>query len=69
RVRVTANGKAVPLAGVFADHEQPDYPASGLIDDDPNTGWAINVGKGQKATMNTPHEAVILFENPVETNS
>src|SRR5204862_7870711 len=50
----------------YADHEQPSYPASAAIDDDPKTGWAINVGYGQTATINADHEAVFLLEKPIE---
>ena len=54
-------------ARAFADHEQPGYPIAGTLDQDGKTGWAINVGGGQKATMNAPHEAVFVFMEPLET--
>lgn len=31
---------AVPLAEAAATHSQPDYGPAGVLDDDPNTGWA-----------------------------
>ena len=65
---VTIDGKSVRLKAAFADHEQPDYPASHLIDRDKKTGWAINAGRGQKAKMNAEHEVTILFEKPIATN-
>jgi hypothetical protein len=49
----------------FADHEQPNYPVKGAIDEDAQTGWAINVGPGSRARMNAPHEAVFLLEKPL----
>ena len=49
----------------YADHEQPSYPASAAIDDDPKSGWAINVGYGQTATLNADHEAVFVLDKPV----
>lgn len=64
-LRVSLNGQPVPIARAFADHEQPGYPAAHVIDKDGNSGWAINVGDGQQASMNANHEAVFLFEKPV----
>lgn len=64
---VGLDGKPVRLSAAFADHEQPGFPASNIINRDPNTGWAINTGRGQKATMNAEHEVTFLFEKPVET--
>ncbi len=49
----------------YADHEQPSYPASAAIDDDAKTGWAINVGFGQTATLNADHTAVFVLEKPI----
>jgi Protein of unknown function (DUF1553)/Protein of unknown function (DUF1549)/Planctomycete cytochrome C len=62
---VTLGGKELDFKSAYADHEQPSYPASAAIDDDPKSGWAINVGYGQTATLNADHEAVFLLENPV----
>ena len=59
-------GADQPFASAFADHEQPNFPASAAIDDERKTGWAINVGKGSKAKMNADHEAVFVFARPVE---
>jgi hypothetical protein len=61
-------GKPIRLKAAFADHEQPDYPASHIIDRDKKTGWAINIGRGQKAKMNAKHEVTFLFEKPIATN-
>lgn len=65
---VTLDGKPVLLKAAFADHEQPDYPASHIIDRDKKTGWAINVGRGQKAKMNAEHEVTVLFDKPIATD-
>ena len=65
---VTIDGKPIRLKAAFADHEQPDYPASHIIDRDKKTGWAINIGRGQKAKMNAEHEVTFLFEKPIATN-
>ena len=65
---VTIDGKPIRLKAAFADHEQPDYPASHIIDRDEKTGWAINIGRGQKAKMNAEHEVTFLFEKPIATN-
>ena len=66
-LRVTIDGKPVRLTTAFADHEQPGFPASAIINRDKNSGWAINTGGGQKAQMNAEHEAIFLFEKPVPT--
>jgi len=66
-LRVTIDGKPVRLTAAFADHEQPGFPASAIINRDKNSGWAINTGGGQKAQMNAEHEAIFLFEKPVPT--
>lgn len=54
------------FATAFADHEQPNYPAQSAIDDDPKSGWAINVKRGDSTRMNADHEAVFVFAKPVE---
>jgi len=64
---VSLDGKVIPLKAAFADHEQADYPASHIIDRDKKSGWAINVGRGQKAKMNAEHEVTVIFEKPVST--
>ncbi len=63
---VSVGDKELDFKTAYADHEQPSYPASAAIDDDPKTGWAINIGYGQTATLNADHEAVFLLETPVE---
>lgn len=65
---IMIGGKPIRLKAAFADHEQPDYPASHIIDRDKKTGWAINIGRGQKAIMNAEHEVTFLFEKTIATN-
>jgi mono/diheme cytochrome c family protein len=67
RVDIRHGGKPVPVAGVQADHAQPDFGPERLIDDLPGTGWAINVGKGSKpgAKMNAPHEVHFTLAVPI----
>ncbi|HYR57341.1 MAG TPA: DUF1553 domain-containing protein, partial [Chthoniobacteraceae bacterium] len=61
-------GAEQPFARAFADHEQPNFPASAAIDNQPTSGWAINVGKGAPGKMNADHEAVFVFAQPVEAS-
>jgi len=65
-VTLEVDGEPLPIATAFADHEQPGYPARGAIDNNPKTGWAINVARGSTARMNADHEAVFVLEKPVE---
>ena len=62
-------GTEQPFRRAFADHEQPGFPASNLIDNDAKSGWAINVAKGSTAVMNANHEAVLVFAKPVEAEA
>lgn len=67
RVDIRHGGRAVPVAGVQADHAQPDHGPERLIDDLPGTGWAINVGNGSApgAKMNAPHEVHFTLAEPI----
>jgi hypothetical protein len=65
QITVSAGGQERPIASAWADHEQPEYAVAGAIDDDPKTGWAINVGPESKVRMNAPHEAVFVLKDPV----
>lgn len=58
----------LPITTAFADHEQPNYPVTGAIDDNSKSGWAINVGSGSHAKMNANHEAVFVLEKPWQNN-
>ena len=59
--------KELRFSRATADHEQPSYPVTAAIDADSKTGWAINAAKGSSAKMNADHEAIFVFEKPVET--
>jgi hypothetical protein len=53
-----------------ADHEQPGYPVTAAIDDDPKSGWAINVAPGTGPNgprMNAEHEAWFVLDKPIAT--
>ncbi len=62
---LAANGQNQPFARATADHEQPDFSVEGLIDADPKSGWAINVGPGSTARMNSDHEATLVLTKPL----
>jgi hypothetical protein len=63
--QVTVGDQKLAFASAYADHEQPSFPAGAAIDDDPKTGWAINVGTGQVGKLNADHEAVFVLEKPL----
>jgi hypothetical protein len=67
KLTVAIDGKPVRLTAAFADHEQPGFPASAIINRDNGSGWAINNGRGQSARMNTEHEVTFLFDKPIAT--
>lgn len=67
QIEATLDGAPLKIASARADHEQPSYAVSGALDNDPKSGWAINVGADSKTQMNAPHEAVFYFEKPVAT--
>jgi hypothetical protein len=62
---VTLDGKELPIAEAFADIEQKKFPITAAFDDQPKTGWAVNVGSA--AAWHTAHEAVFVFDKPVLT--
>src|SRR5262249_5846690 len=62
---VALGDQELDFSSAYADHEQPSYPATAAIDNDPKSGWAINVGYGQTAKLNVDHGAVFLLEKPV----
>ena len=65
KVTISAAGEPLKLAAARADHEQPEYGVAGVLDDDPQTGWAINVGPDSRAKMNADHEAVFVLASPL----
>ena len=58
RVEFLVDGKPITVAQAEHDHAQPNFSGAFTIDGDPETGWAINVGKGSApgAKMNAEHE-------------
>lgn len=68
KIEVTQGGKPVPVEGVMADHEQPNFAAIGVLDDNPKSGWAINVAPKSKAKMNAEHTLVIRLKSPVDAS-
>ena len=67
RFAASLGSEDLHFSRAFADHEQPAYGIEGAIDSDAVTGWAINAdNKGSKSKMNADHEAVFVFEKPVE---
>lgn len=60
-----------PFSRAWADHSQPDFSIAGVIDNNPKTGWAINVDATQAKAghkMNAPHEAILALSQPLEVN-
>lgn len=53
------------LESATADHYQPNFPPEKLLDDDPGTGWAINVSPGSDAKLNANHEVMIALAHDV----
>jgi hypothetical protein len=62
---IISAGQELPIKSAMADHEQPNFAVAGAIDDNPKTGWAINIGPGQTARLNDDHEAVFTLEKPL----
>ncbi|MEQ1826409.1 MAG: PSD1 and planctomycete cytochrome C domain-containing protein [Pirellula sp.] len=56
------------LVSASADHSQKGFSPANLIDDDPGTGWAINVEPGSKIKMNDEHVVVLALGRPVATS-
>ncbi|MBT6155565.1 MAG: DUF1553 domain-containing protein [Planctomycetaceae bacterium] len=48
-----------------ADWSQDGFPAAHAIDDNAQTGWAINVAKGQ-GSANVDREAIFVLQQPLE---
>lgn len=66
-VEFFANGKPITVAQAEHDHAQPNYSSAFTIDGNPDTGWAINVGKGSApgAKMNAEHEVAYTLAKPL----
>ena len=60
-LKLSSNGKPIKIASAKADYEQPNYPLSNAIDEDPKSGWAAN-GHNEAVSRT----AIFLFAEPVE---
>lgn len=69
KLMLEKDGKEIPWSDAQASHSQPGYPVEHAIDDERDTGWAINVGKGTPAgvKMNDNHVAYFLLAEPIPT--
>jgi hypothetical protein len=56
----------LPLVSASADHSQKDYSVASLIDDEPGTGWAINVQPGSTVQMNAEHTVVLTLGRAID---
>ncbi len=67
--QIKVGDKVTRFNAAAADHSQSGHDVLNVIDEDPKTGWAINVNDEQKQahpelTMNAPHEAVFVLATP-----
>ena len=63
RVALTVDGKAVPLTEPAASYVQGGYSLAGLLDADPNTGWAIAPRSGEA------HWLVLRLKEPLTSDA
>jgi hypothetical protein len=56
------------IVAAAADHSQQGFPIADAIDDDLETGWAINVAKGE-GSLNVDRTALFVLEDPVVHSS
>jgi len=54
RVAVELDGRPLALGAPRADHQQDGYGPSGILDDDPRSGWAIARGEGESHALVVP---------------
>jgi hypothetical protein len=60
-----AKSRPVKFGRTTSDWSQEGYPIEHAVDGNPQTGWAINVGKGQ-GSANVDREAIFIIEKPIE---
>ncbi len=68
-LNLQVGGEDQKFSLVWADHSQPKFSIHGVIDDDPKSGWAINVDGTQAKSgkkMNAPHEAILALAEPID---
>ncbi|KAA5541959.1 DUF1553 domain-containing protein [Roseiconus nitratireducens] len=69
-VALELDEQPVRFSQAWADHSQNDYEIGDAIDEDSQTGWAINVNDQQRReghVMNAAHQAVFVLPKPVAT--
>ena len=66
-VELFLGDERLKAVSVSSSHSQKGYPASAFLDEDPGTGWAINVSGSTSKKMNSPHTAWIALDRPVAT--
>lgn len=52
------NQPSIPITAAYADYEQPGFTAQGVLDQDPETGWAVG------GSHRNPHSLSLLIEPP-----
>jgi hypothetical protein len=67
-LEVFLGDERLPVVSASSTHAQPAYPVSSLIDDDPGTGWAINVAPGSSRVMNAEHTAWLALGRSVSAD-
>ena len=67
RVEFLQGGNPLVVKHAEHDHAQPGFSGAFTIDGNPDTGWAINVGKGTEpgVKMNAEHEIQFTFAKPI----
>jgi hypothetical protein len=61
-VRLSHRGTPIALKEAKADFSQNGYPIAAVLDDNPQSGWAVDGGIGK------PHQAVFELATPLETS-
>jgi len=67
RVEFLQGGNPLVVKHAEHDHAQPGFSGAFTIDGNPDTGWAINIGKGTEpgVKMNAEHEIQFTFAEPI----
>ena len=59
KVRLSVGGKEQEFSAAYAEYSQEGFTASGVIDDDPKTGWAFH------PEVTKPHNLVLELAEPL----
>ena len=62
-IEIRAAGQPIAIASAVADHEQATWPIAGTLDNDPNTGWAVDGHLPERKAQ--PRQAVFRFAQPL----